>query len=803
MQFLYSVAMVAGSLLLLPFFLLRSLAGKETFNHLRERFGGSHQSGDPDPPPGSIWIHAASVGEVQVARLLITRLRERVPDRRIVLSVTTQTGRSVARKSIGSEVADLFYFPLDFRFAVRRALRRIRPVMFIAIETEIWPQFLRECRRFGIHYGIVNGRISRKSFGRYRLIRPLLAPGLSGMSFLFMQSEKEAERIQALGAPAHRIRITGNLKSDFSPNEPERNRLRKYFGVGKEDPVFVAGSTAPGEERILLRAFREARERIPLLRLILAPRHPERFDEVFQLLQEERIPALRRTDRRYTVGEPWEVFLLDSLGELPHVYGLATVAFVGGSLVPKGGHNPVEPAAWGKPVLFGPYMENFQPIARELQETGGALLVTGWEDLRSALLRLLVDPETYRQAAAGAKRWADRHRGALEKTCQNLAGILGSSEAGPEGAGMKQAFLQRKSLLSSMMAPLSWPYGSFMAYRNRRYERPGSTERAPIPVLSVGNLAVGGTGKTPVTIGLARILLAEGWRPAIISRGYGRKGRSRELRAIRTADGGSLPRADRLGDEPALMARRMPEIPIIVCSDRLRAVRHAWERFGAEVALLDDGFQHRRLHRDVDLLLVDSMNPFGNGRLLPAGPLRESMRGIGRASAVLLTRWNLASPGRDLIGTVRRWAGPKTPIFRCCQKSVGLLGPMEGKRQELEHLSGVPVLAFAGIGNPASFDAELLRCRFQVTGILHFRDHHPYSNTDRNRILRAAARTGAEALLTTEKDWVRFPVEGCPLPLYALEVTQEPMEREDFIQFLRAALPEPPATGRLLAGEQR
>ena len=383
MQFLYSVALVAGSLLLLPVFLLRSLAGKETFKHLRERFGGSHQSLDLDPPPGSIWIHAASVGEVQVARLLITRLRERIPERRIILSVTTPTGRSVAKKSIGRDIADLFYFPLDFRFAARRALRRIRPVMFIAIETEIWPQFLRECRRFGIHYGIVNGRISRKSFGRYRLIRPLLAPGLSGMSFLFMQSEEEAKRIRALGGPAHRIRITGNLKSDFSPSEPERNRLRKYFGLGDEGPVFVAGSTAPGEERILLRAFRETRERIPQLRLILAPRHPERFDEVFQLLQKEGIPALRRTALKHKVREPWEVILLDSLGELPHVYGLATVAFVGGSLVPKGGHNPIEPAAWGKPVLFGPHMENFEPIARELQGTGGGLLVAGWEDLRS------------------------------------------------------------------------------------------------------------------------------------------------------------------------------------------------------------------------------------------------------------------------------------------------------------------------------------------------------------------------------------------------------------------------------------
>jgi tetraacyldisaccharide 4'-kinase len=428
-------------------------------------------------------------------------------------------------------------------------------------------------------------------------------------------------------------------------------------------------------------------------------------------------------------------------------------------------------------------MENFAFVAADLLGGGAAIRVENQAGMASALIRILEQPEERQRVAAAAKKCASRHRGAVDETVEV---ILRTAGAAPVAAVLRPATAWSGILL----APLATVYGFLVGKRNRGYDRnPGAIGKADIPVISVGNLAVGGTGKTPVTVALARLLHDDGWKPVIVSRGYGRRGRAAELRTVDSSPGKPLRDARRYGDEPALMARRLEGVPVVVCSDRLRAIRHARERFGVDLALLDDGFQHRRLHRDLDLLLIDSLNPFGNGRLLPAGPLREPLCEIRRASAVLLTRWNL-SPGDDaLAATVHRWTHPGTPLFRFRQRSLGVLGPIEGARKSLEELRKIPVLAFAGIGNPGSFAAELQRSGLQVQHTLWFRDHHPYSATDRDRILKIAARVGAEVLLTTEKDRMRFPVEGCPLPLYALEIALEPIEASEFHRFLRERLP--------------
>ncbi|MBI4161537.1 MAG: tetraacyldisaccharide 4'-kinase [Acidobacteria bacterium] len=351
------------------------------------------------------------------------------------------------------------------------------------------------------------------------------------------------------------------------------------------------------------------------------------------------------------------------------------------------------------------------------------------------------------------------------------------------------------------LAPLSRFYGAVVAARNRRHDRnPERAGRAEVPVVSLGNLTVGGTGKTPLTVFLARRLREEGWRPAVVSRGYRRGSRSLEETVGSPGGGPGADAVRRLGDEPAWMAARLPGIPVIVCSDRLRAVRHARARYGASLALLDDGFQHRRLHRDVDLLLVDSLNPFGNGRLLPAGPLREPPEAIRRASAVLLTRWDLCAHPENLEAELRRWMSPGVPLFRFRQRCAGLVPAADPKRGGVEALAGIPALAFAGIGHPAAFAAELRRSGLPLVAAVWFRDHHPYTLADRERILQVAVRRGAEVLLTTEKDRVRFPVEGCPLPVFALEVVQEPMEEGQLLAFLRAHLPSPPAAERPVRG---
>lgn len=789
LHLLYNLALLVAGAALFPIYLVRSLGNPEILRHLGERFGGT--GAVRFTPPQGLWVHAASVGEAQVAGVLLDRLQERHPDRPLLLSVTTPTGRKVARRSAPGGVEGPFFFPLDFSFAARRALRRRRPAVFVAVETEIWPMFLRQCRRLGIPYGIANGRISPRSYGRYRWIRPLLKPALAGAAFVCAQSRADADRFLALGARADRIRVTGNLKYDVRPDTAALERLRALLHPAPAGPLVIAGSTRSGEERLVLRAFRVVRGRLPTARLILAPRHPERFDEVEALIRAEGFGCLRRSRLRTAASDGPQVVLLDSVGELGHLYGLAACAYVGGSLVPRGGHNPLEPAAWGVPVLFGPHMENFELIATDLLEAGAAVRVADESELAAGLLRLLEGEDEHRRAAAAARDCAGRHRGAVEETVNTIDGVFDrAAPRAPDPAGASAGPFRR--LTATLLAPASWLYGGLIALRNRRFDRGGGRiARAGIPVISIGNLAVGGTGKTPVTLELARRLRADGWAPAIVSRGYRRRGRASRLQTVHSGPGEPLADARRFGDEPTLMARRLDGVPVVVCSDRHRAIDHARDRLGTDIALLDDGFQHRRLHRDVDLLLIDALNPFGNGRLLPAGPLREPLREIRRASAVLLTRSDLAPGDAGLADTVRRWAGAGTPVFRFRQRCVGLSGPVEGSRTEPGRLGGVPVLAFAGIGNPGSFAAELRRSGLRVVGSIWFRDHHPYSSSDRDRILRVAARVGAEVLLTTEKDRIRFPVEGCPLPLYALEITLEPIEEAEFLQFLRDRLGRP------------
>ncbi len=794
MHFFYSLALTAGTLAVLPYFLVRSLGNRRILRHWRERLGRGKSGSPRSREPGPVWIHAASVGEVRVAALLINRLQETLPGfPPVVLTTTTPAGREVARGCLENRIQNLSYFPLDLVPFVRAALRRVRPRLFLSIETEIWPEFLRQCHRRGVHTGIVNGRISRKSYRWYRWIRPILSPSLSGMSLLCMQSEVHAGRIRSLGGPASRIRITGNIKYDFQPDAAALEPLRALVQNDRHGPLLVAGSTAPGEEKMILVAFRDLRQRFPDLRLILAPRQPDRFEAAARILEGSEFRTGRRSRLAESAGEPWEILLLDTLGELSDVYGLATAAFVGGSWVERGGQNLIEPAAWGVPVFFGPRVDNFRSIARELVESGGGFPVRGPAELRDDLTRLLETDGAHRRAADGARNCAARHRGAVDRTVGEIAKILNMRSNDEAGAPVIPFPDSGKSW--NVLTPLSWPYGLAVRMRNRWFDSaPGHSRRATIPVISIGNLVAGGTGKTPVAIYLSEVLLREGWRPAIVSRGYGRRGGTRSLMWVRRRpEDSATDAADRFGDEPTLIADRLPKVPVVVCGDRLRGVDFAWKEFGSEIAVLDDGFQHRRIHRDLDLLLIDALNPFGNGQLLPAGRLREPVQEIHRADAVLLTRWDLCPDGDNLLHRIRRWVRPGTPLFRCRQRVVGLRSAADATRKSLNRLRNLPVLAFCGIGNPGSFEEELRRNSITLTGCLRFRDHRRYDRRDRTRILAAARKSGAQALVTTEKDLVRFSAGELPLPVYALEVVQEPMDEGGFLEFLRSALPSRPS----------
>jgi 3-deoxy-D-manno-octulosonic-acid transferase len=373
----------------------------------------------------SIWIHAVSVGEVLAARPLVPALRERFPAHRIFVSTTTMTGNAVARKSLRG-VDGLFYAPFDFPHPVRRALEVLNPSLLLLVETELWPNLIHEAKRRGARIALVNGRISPRSFPRYRRLRRLLTGTLGEVDLFLMQGEAHAQRIREMGAPADRVAVTGNLK--FDAVEPARlpERLVKLLqgGTGQMRPLWVAGSTVGGEEEAVLSAFHRVRTAVPHARLLIAPRHPERFDTVPPLVEAAGFRCLRRSALDPLAWKDGEVLLLDSLGELSQVYALASVVFVGGSLVPSGGHNILEPAVAGKPVVVGPHMENFQEIADQFRAEQAVVQVSSADELAGVVSSLLLDEDERQRLGERARDLVGRNRGAVERSASALADLL-------------------------------------------------------------------------------------------------------------------------------------------------------------------------------------------------------------------------------------------------------------------------------------------------------------------------------------------------------------------------------------------
>ena len=429
MYFAYSLLLAAAFVVALPFYLWKGRGTGKYLRSFRERMGGPPPSlGRADAP--SVWIHAVSVGEVLTARILVAPLKERLPFHRILLSTTTATGHAVAERSVKG--ADgLFFAPFDWPSPVRKALDRVQPALLVLVETEIWPNLIHEAHRRGVRVVIVNGRISPRSFGRYRAVRGLLRRVLAEVDLFLMQSEPHADRARQIGAPPDRVRALGNLKYDALGDARPPAELARLLGeVTDRRPLWVAGSTVAGEEPMVLAAFRDVRARVPGTRLLIAPRHPERFGEVAALIE----AAGFRAERRSALGSaPWpgEVLLLDTLGELARVYALATVVFVGGSLVSAGGHNILEAAVSGKPVIVGPHMENFQEIADEFQAEGALRMVLSAEELAGEVAGLLADPARRATLGGAARAIVDRNRGALARTVDALAGLLEARHPSP------------------------------------------------------------------------------------------------------------------------------------------------------------------------------------------------------------------------------------------------------------------------------------------------------------------------------------------------------------------------------------
>ena len=428
MYSLYSVLVLIVAVIASPWFIYQAVRYKKYVGSLGQRMGYLPVSFNIDGD-ASIWIHAVSVGEVLTARPLISDLKRRYPNLRMFLSTTTMAGQQLARRNI-QNVDAVFYFPFDLGFVVRRTLDLVRPKLFIMMETEIWPNLLRECRERGIKTAVVNGRLSARSYPRYRMIRPMMRRVLEHIDKFLVQSEESARRFIDLGADPARVVVTGSLKFDSlelsstALQARARDRVLRYFRVAASRPVIVSGSTMKGEEASVLRAFRRVRVASPNTLLVLAPRNPERFAEAEQLARAEGWKVARRSDLAVDAEPRVDIVILDTIGELATVYQIATIVFVGGSLVATGGHNVLEPAVFGKPIVFGPHMENFLEIADAFVSNGAGVQLASEAELEEAFLSLMSDPVRRARLGAAARALVEANRGANDKSVTVLTTLL-------------------------------------------------------------------------------------------------------------------------------------------------------------------------------------------------------------------------------------------------------------------------------------------------------------------------------------------------------------------------------------------
>jgi 3-deoxy-D-manno-octulosonic-acid transferase len=421
MYLLYSALLAAVLIIGSPYWLYEILRHGKYRNGLRQRFGRVPVQLENLSRP-TIWVHAVSVGEVLAVSELVRQLRGEFPQHRVVVSTTTDTGQKLAAERFGTE--NVFYFPLDFAFASRRWFRALRPELVVIAETEFWPNFLRVAREFEARVAIVNARISDRSLNGYRRWMMFVRPSLQGIDLFCAQTASDAARLKEIGAPTDRVLVGGNLKYDVpSPAAPAIvGQLQESLAKSGAGPVLVCGSTVEGEESLLLGAFTNVLATHPAAVMLLAPRHPQRVPEVETLLRELRMPFWRRSQWK---GESFcgGVLLIDTIGELSALYALADIAFVGGSLVPKGGHNIIEPAQHGVAIVVGPHTENFRDIVG-LFQSRDAVRVVGPAKLPLVFMELLANDAEREGLGRRAAETLESRRGATQRTLVELRGLL-------------------------------------------------------------------------------------------------------------------------------------------------------------------------------------------------------------------------------------------------------------------------------------------------------------------------------------------------------------------------------------------
>ncbi len=808
------LALIVFTVLVIPYYLYRLATEKGFGPRFRQSMGWIRDDEIANVAGRDcIWIHGASVGEIVATSPLVKQIRKEMPDRPVLVSAFTVSGYNMAKQII-PEADDIIFFPIDIPFVSESIVRRIRPGIFMPVETELWPNFLRAIRELHIPVMMVNGRISESSVKNYRYLFSIWDDMLSTVSRFCMQSSIDADYIVRLGADRKKIFITGNTKFDQTYAEVTAEDLKKYreeLGIGDAYPVIVAGSTHPTEEKALLDAFRDIREKYPEARLVIAPRKTARSDEIARLASSYGYEAGYRSKMLEGKRKPYPVLLIDTIGELGRIYAVGDVVYVGGSLIKHGGHNVLEPAAHAKPIIVGPNMQNFKDSYALLSKVGACKMIHTESELEGELLDIIEDDARREKMGEASMQVIRENRGADVKSIAYLKELLeltalpskkypaypvntrNITDEGGERLRHGDALIQyifeivngpRTSftgwILVSFLGMLSYLYEFGVSCNLYMYKlgflRP---ERLPCCVISIGNITVGGTGKTPTAQKVADLVRSLGYRVVILNRGY-RSHWDKELGVV--SDGTKIyMTAYEAGDEAYLMAKMLAGVPVIIGKSRAVTGKYAVEKFNAEVIIMDDGYQHWQLERDLDVVLIDTLNMFGPGGVLPSGTLREPLSNLDRGDLFLLTKTDQSSvfnrvQVRDIIAEYNRGA-PIMESIHHPKNFVEIADWYKGITYNyiaLDDLRGQQVMVFSAIGNPFSFEQTLSSIGLKIQEAVRYPDHHDYGMVEMQYISDRARGENVVAMVTTAKDAVKIPTEFIysdrEIPLYILNM---------------------------------
>ena len=817
MYILYNIlAIIVFICLVLPYYLYRLVFEKGFTTRFRQSMGivtDAEIAGVIGT--NCVWIHGASVGEIVATSPLVKEIKERMPGKKVLVSAFTVGGYNMAKQIIPEADAIIFY-PLDLPFVAESMVRRIHPGVFMPVETELWPNFLRAIKERRIPVMMVNGRISEKSVKNYRYLYKIWDDMLDTVTRFCMQSRIDADYITSLGANPKKIFVTGNTKFDqtYAAVTPEDlATYKRELGIVGAYPVIVAGSTHATEEEALFNAFGQLRKEYPDARLVIAPRKTSRCDEIKRLAKKFGYETGYRSQLK-DMQEPRPkdpVLLIDTIGELGRIYSVGDVVFVGGSLVHHGGHNVLEPAAHAKPILVGPSMENFKDSYSLLSKVGACRMIKNTDELAQALLEISKDDVLRKKMGDASLQVIHENRGAAIRSIDYLQNLLelntppqtfhadyivntrNFNEAGGGGLKHSDAVVQYLFqvahgpnppfygwILLGLLRLLSYLYEFGVRFILLLYKFGVlQTKKLNCCVISIGNITVGGTGKTPTAQKVARMVKDMGYRVVILNRGY-RSNWDKELGVV--SDGQKIyMTAYEAGDEAYLMAKTLPGIPVVIGKDREVTGQYAVDKLGAQVIIMDDGYQHWQLQRDLDIVLVDTLSCFGNGCVLPRGTLREPLEDLNRASMILLTKTDQSSPlSRTQLCDVINKYNSKAPVIGSIHHPLNFVEIADWYKdihvnvKDLSELKWKKVMVFSAIGNPSSFEQTLASCGLDILEAIRYPDHHDYGMLEMQYISERAKELKAVALVTTGKDAVKIPTEfiyfNREIPLYILNM---------------------------------